>query len=304
MDSRIPSTGHIYAANRALSYVDPMMKYKDIAEGIDFYDFIKDLDSHFNERKSGLINQLQRAAQCIFRKENLTVGLTGEFNFKSLLEGEISAFRKVLYDGPCVKAVPIMEILKKNEGFKTSSKVQYVASAGRFEKDGQQYTGALRVLKTIFSYDYLWVNVRVTGGAYGCMCGFSRNGYGYFTSYRDPNLSATLDVYKKAADYVRNFEAGKRDMTKYIIGTISGIDQPLEPSALGERSFHAYQSGITVEMIQKERNQVLDATEETIRSLADYIESMMDAGTVCAIGNDRKLEEEKEMFKQVCSLNQ
>lgn len=103
---------------------------------------------------------------------------------------------------------------------------------------------------------------------------------------------------------MRNFEAGKRDMTKYIIGTISGIDQPLEPSALGERSFHAYQSGITVEMIQKERNQVLDATEETIRSLADYIESMMGAGTVCAIGNDRKLEEEKEMFKQVCSLNQ
>ena len=57
-------------------------------------------------------------------------------------------------------------------------------------------------------------------------------------------------------------------------------------------------------MIQKERNQVLDATEETIRSLAGYIESMMNAGTVCAIGNDRKLEEEKEMFKQVCSLNQ
>ena len=148
------------------------------------------------------------------------------------------------------------------------------------------------------------MNIRVTGGAYGCMCNFSRNGYGFFTSYRDPNLSATLDVYKTAADYVRNFEAGKRDMTKYIIGTISGIDQPLEPSALGERSFHAYQSGITVEMIQKERNQVLDATDETIRSLADYIESMMGAGTVCAIGNDRKLEEEKEIFKQVCSLNQ
>ena len=91
---------------------------------------------------------------------------------------------------------------------------------------------------------------------------------------------------------------------KYIIGTISGIDQPLEPAALGDRSFHAYQSGVTVEMIQKERNQVLDATEETIRSLAGYIETMMDAGTVCAIGNDRKLEEEKELFKQVSSLTQ
>lgn len=136
------------------------------------------------------------------------------------------------------------------------------------------------------------------------MCNFSRNGYGFFTSYRDPNLSGTLDVYKKAADYVRDFEAGKRDMTKYIIGTISGMDQPLEPSALGERSFHAYQSGITVEMIQKERNQVLDTTEETIRSLAGYIETMMNTETVCAIGNDRKLEEERELFRQVSSLTQ
>ena len=304
MDSRIPSTGHIYAANRALSYVDPMMKYKDIAEGIDFYDFIKDLDSHFNERKSGLINQLQRAAQCIFRKENLTVGLTGAFNFKSLLEGEISAFRKVLYDGPCVKAVPIMEILKKNEGFKTSSKVQYVASAGRFEKDGQQYTGALRVLKTIFSYDYLWVNVRVTGGAYGCMCGFSRNGYGYFTSYRDPKLGETLDVYKKAADYVRNFDVNDRDMRKYIIGTISSMDQPLEPVALGDRSFQAYHAGLTVEMARKERAQVLDTNQDTIRSLASYIEAMMDANTVCAIGNDKTIQKEEEIFGSIRNLTQ
>ena len=304
MDTRIPAAGHVYAANRALSYIDPMMKYKDTAEGIGFYEFVKKLDKNFDSNADLLMKQLVRAQMCIFRKENLTLSLTGEFNFKSLMEGEMLQFNRMLYDMPCVKAVPAFVLEKKNEGFKTASKVQYVASAGCFEKEGQEYHGALKVLKTIFSYDYLWVNVRVTGGAYGCMCNFSRNGYGFFTSYRDPNLSATLDVYKKAADYVRNFEAGKRDMTKYIIGTISGIDQPLEPSALGERSFHAYQSGITVEMIQKERNQVLDATEETIRSLADYIESMMGAGTVCAIGNDRKLEEEKEMFKQVCSLNQ
>ena len=304
MDTRIPASGHVYAANRALSYVDPMMKYKDTAEGIGFYEFIKKLDKNFDSNAELLVKQLVRAQMCIFRKENLTLSLTGEFNFKSLLEGEMLQFNRVLYEMPCVKAVPTFNMEKKNEGFKTASKVQYVASGGCFEKEGQEYTGALKVLKTIFSYDYLWVNVRVTGGAYGCMCSFSRNGYGFFTSYRDPNLSATLDVYKKAAEYVRNFEAGQRDMTKYIIGTISGIDQPLEPAALGDRSFHAYQSGVTVEMIQKERNQVLDATEETIRSLAGYIETMMDAGTVCAIGNDRKLEEEKELFKQVSSLTQ
>lgn len=196
-----------------------------------------------------------------------------------------------------------MAALKKNEGFKTSSKVQYVASAGRFETEEQSYTGALRVLKTIFSYDYLWVNVRVTGGAYGCMCGFSRNGYGYFTSYRDPKLTETLDVYKNAADYVRNFDVNDRDMRKYIIGTISGMDQPLEPVALGDRSFQAYQAGATVEMARKERAQVLDTDQETIRGLASYIEAMMNSDTVCAIGNDKTIQKEKEVFSIVRNLN-
>ena len=302
MDARIPASGHVYAANRALSYVDPQGLYKDIAEGIGFYNFIKENSQHFEERKEGFIRQLYRTVQCIFRRENLTLGLTGEFHFKSLLEGEMMAFSHMLYDIPCVKSVPVMCPEKKNEGFKTSSKVQYVASAGRFEREGQTYTGALKVLRTIFSYDYLWINVRVTGGAYGCMCGFSRNGYGYFTSYRDPNLRATLDVYQNAADYVKTFDVNDRDMTKYIIGTISGMDQPLGPSALGDRSFVAYQSGVTEDMIKKEREQVLNATQETIRSLAPYIEAMMEAETICAIGDEKKIQDEEEMFRTVRSL--
>ncbi len=304
LDTRIPASGHLYAANRALSYVDPMTRYKDISEGIGFYEWIKELDKNFESHADMLVKQLSRARICIFRKENLILSFTGECNFKSLLEGEILQFTRLLYDTPCVKSVPVFTLDKKNEGFKTASKVQYVASAGCFEKEGQTYHGALRVLKTIFSYDYLWVNVRVTGGAYGCMCNFSRNGYGFFTSYRDPHLAGTMDVYQKAADYVKDFRANRRDMTKYIIGTISGLDQPLSPSALGERSFHAYQSGVTEEMLQKERDQVLEATPEVIRSLAPYIESIMEAGTICAIGNDRKLEQEKELFQSLSNLTQ
>ena len=301
MDTRIPAAGHVYAANRALSYVDPMMKYKEIAEGIDFYDFIKSLDHQFEEKKEMLVENLFHAARCIFRKENLIVSLTGEFNFKSLLEEHFTHFGAQLYDVPCVKIAPQMEMCRLNEGFRTSSKVQYVATAGRFEREGQDYTGALRVLKTIFSYDYLWVNIRVTGGAYGCMCGFSRNGYGYLVSYRDPHLTATLDVYKNAADYVRTFDVSDRDMTKYIIGTISSMDQPLEPSALGDRSFMGYLTGTTPEMLQKEREQVLNTTQDGIRALAPYMEALMEAGTVCAIGNDKKIQE-AEIFENTRML--
>lgn len=302
MDARIPASGHVYAANRVVSYVDPMMRYKDIAEGIDFYDFVKLLDDQFEERKDEVVRQLLRAARCIFRKENLMLGLTGCFDFLALLDKELLSFAGMLYDAPCVRTVPVMRPEKLNEGFKTSSKVQYVAAGGRFESEDCPYTGSLRVLRTILSYDYLWINVRVSGGAYGCMCGFSRNGYGYFTSYRDPKLAETMEIYEQAADYVRHFEVSDRDMTKYIIGTVSTMDQPLEPSALGDRSFAAYQCGMTLEMVKKEREQVLNTDQATIRGLASYIDNMMSAGTVCAIGDENKIRESGELFGSLRSL--
>ena len=302
MDTRIPASGHLYAANRVVSYSDPMMRYKDIAEGIDYYNFIKDLDDHFEERKGQLACQLIRADQCIFRRENLVLGLTGLFDFNALLEEELVSFAGMLYNTPCVKSVPVIVPEKLNEGFKTASQVQYVAAGGRFETEDCPYTGALRVLRTILSYDYLWVNVRVTGGAYGCMCGFSRNGYGYFTSYRDPKLAETFGVYRQVSDYVREFDVSDRDMTKYIIGTISAMDQPLEPVALGDRSFAAYQCGVTLDMVSREREQVLNADQETIRGLAPYIDNMMSAGALCAIGNDSKIREAEDLFTNVRSL--
>ena len=302
MDTRIPASGHVYAANRALSYVDPMMKYKDTAEGIGFYEFIKKLDKNFDSNAELLVKQLVRAQMCIFRKENLTLSLTGEFNFKSLLEGEMLQFNRMLYEMPCVKAVPTFNMEKKNEGFKTASKVQYVARTGNFIDRGVEYTGALQILKVILSYDYLWQNIRVKGGAYGCMSSFNRIGEGYFVSYRDPNLKRTIDVYEGVVDYLENFTVSDRDMTKYIIGTISNIDQPMTPATKGERSMNLYMNKVSAEMIKKERAQILDAAQEDIRALAKVAKAVLAADQLCVIGGEEKIEEDKELFGDVTSF--
>ncbi len=296
MEERIPAAGHTFAANRVLSYVDPMSAYKEEAEGITFYDLLKEINKNFEDKFEGIVENLQETCRCIFRKENLTLSLTGDFDFKALMGTLIADFANELHAEPCVKQMPVLALSKKNEGFKTAGKVQYVAVGGSFEKEGQEYTGTLKVLKSIFSYGYLWEQVRVIGGAYGAMCGFSRNGYGYFTSYRDPKLRNTLEVYEKAWEYVRDFTVSERDMKKYIIGTIGAMDQPMGASALGARSFYAYQSGVTEEMLKKERRQVLEADQESIRALAPYIKTMMDNSGVCTIGSAAKVEEEKELF--------
>ena len=177
-----------------------------------------------------------------------------------------------------------------------------MATAGNYKEKGLEFRGDLYVLQSIFSYDYLWLNVRVKGGAYGCMCAFARSGNAYFTSYRDPNLMETYNIYKEAPSYVRSFDADDRDMTKYIIGAISKLDSPLTPSAEGAFSFAAYLMGVTDEDLQKERDQVLAATVDSIRELAPYVEAAVGQDVICVIGNENKLESAKDNFKTVASV--
>jgi Zn-dependent M16 (insulinase) family peptidase len=154
----------------------------------------------------------------------------------------------------------------------------------------------------ILSYDYLWMNLRVKGGAYGCMSGFKRSGESYFVSYRDPHLKRTLDVYEGIPAYVRDFQADEREMTKYIIGTISGKDVPRTPQMQGSISKTAWFCGVTEEMMHKERNQILGADVEDIRGLAPLIEAILSDDAVCVVGSETAIEKEREIFKEVKSL--
>ena len=193
-------------------------------------------------------------------------------------------------------------LVKKNEGFMTAGQVQYVCRAGNFINKGLPYTGSLKVLKVMMGYDYLWNQVRVKGGAYGCMCGFYRNGDGYFVSYRDPNLDKTVNVYEQAADYIGQAKLDERSVTQFIIGAVSELDTPMTPAAKGVYSRSGYLTGVSMELVQKERNELLETTGETIRSLSRYVKAFMEYDCLCVVGNGEKIKENKELFMQVDQL--
>ena len=206
---------------------------------------------------------------------------------------------------PCATAARkenTLVLSRKNEGFTTAGQVQYVARAGNFAKEGFAYTGLLQIVKVMMNYDYLWQNIRVLGGAYGCMSAFGRGGDTMFVSYRDPKLAKTNEVYDGIPAYLEQFEADEREMTKYIIGTISELDTPLTPSMKGSRSLNAYFCEITEEEVQKERDEILNATCEQIRALASQIRAVLAQQNLCVIGNEDNLKSQSDMFMQLKNL--
>lgn len=294
--------GHGVAIGRALSYGSVKDAIDEELNGIDQYRLTCELEEHFEEKKAELVDKLQTLCKMIFRPENLMVDFTGEEEALKKLEEPVAALKSRLYTCEVERASYIPEPVKKNEGFTTSGQVDYVCRAGNFLKKGLPYTGALSVLRVMMGYEYLWVNVRVKGGAYGCMCGFYRDGGSYFCSYRDPNLGQTVDVFEKAADFIANYEADERTMTQYIIGAVSELDTPLTAAGKGRRSREYYITGMTGEMLQTARNQILDATPGDIRALSKYIQAFMDDDFLCVVGNEQQIMAEKEKFMKVENL--
>lgn len=302
LQMRFTSAGHTTAALRALSYASPLSKLKDLTSGIAYYEVVRRIEENFEQEKESLIGNLKLLVHKLFRPENMMVSYTAAREGLEGFEEYIRKIKKHLFTEPVAETTCIIHCEKRNEGFKTSSKVQYVARAGNFIDEGCEYTGALQILKVILSYDYLWQNIRVKGGAYGCMSNFNRLGEGYLVSYRDPNLEKTNEVYEGVAEYLRNFTVSERDMTKYIIGTISGIDQPMTPAAKGDRSMNLYMNHVSPETILKERTQILEATQEDIRALAGIVEAVLKNNQFCVIGSEEKIEEQKELFMELRSI--
>ncbi|MGN0342526.1 MAG: insulinase family protein [Roseburia sp.] len=298
----LSSAGHSVSAMRAMSYFSPVADYNDRVGGIALYRKVSDVEEHFAERYDDLSKKLAQLMADIFQKKNLTVACTADEDGYQLLSSKLTDFAESL---PCVEikeGTTALTCKKKNEGFMDASKVQYVSRAGNFVQKGYSYTGLLRILKVMLGYDYLWINVRVKGGAYGCMSGFHRNGDSFFCSYRDPNLGKTNEIYEGIPEYLRAFQADERDMTKFIIGTVSDMDVPLMPAAQGERSVSAVFSNVTYEDIQRERDEILNAQPEHMRGLADMMEAILQQDCLCVIGAEENLKAEQELFDTLEAL--
>lgn len=296
LQSQMTARGDGVAINRALAYGSVSGAISETLSGIPYFRLLSRIQGHFAQEKEALVKALQELAAIIFRRENLLVDYVGTDEGWEPTAAAARRFAESLYTCPVTTGSYEPVPQRRQEGFMTAGQVLYVCRAGNFKKKGLLYKGTLRFLKVMMEYEYLWMNIRVKGGAYGCMCSFGRSGESYFVSYRDPNLKHTVEIYEKAAEAVAQFTADERTMTQYIIGAVSDMDTPMNPAAYGLFSLSAYLCGISQQMLDQEREELLTADLEDIRELAAYIRAFMQDDFLCVVGNAQKIREEKEMF--------
>ncbi|MDR0338267.1 MAG: insulinase family protein [Planctomycetaceae bacterium] len=296
-EQSLMSQGHRFAQTRAASYFSPANTYRDRIGGLEYYKFLREA-----EKNNTITDQLKNCAGSLLRKENLDfISITiDKENFKTISETIRNKFQSGIVAGTTdwdSDAADTATYGQLNEAVVIPSRVQYVVKSADYRKAGFEYSGKMLVLTNILRTGYLWNNIRVQGGAYGG--GFSADRSGVFSlwSYRDPHLKRTVDIYEGVANYLEKLELSDEELTKAIIATIGSLDKPLTPADKGNRVAAMQLSGLTQEDIQRERDEVLSTTVEDLRKFASMFREGMKQNNICVFGNEEKLKEENNLFK-------
>ncbi len=295
----ITGRGNRLMMQHLLSYFSKEKALLEEVSGIGYYLASAEIEKELAANAAAVVEKVKAVAEKLFRKDNLSVLITGDAQGQAQVEEKISGLIAVLGTEKTQRYPYEFVATHKDEALTCPMKVQYVAKGGNFAQAGFRSSGALLVAKTILSKDYLWNMVRIQGGAYHVMETLTPQGDLAFASYRDPKLAETFRVYDHAGEFLRNFDATQSELEKLIIGTINDLDAKIKKGEKGMVALRRHLCGITTEQLQKERDEVLHVTVEQIRACGDVIDAVMKQNYHSALGNTQKLQENASLFAEV-----
>lgn len=302
LEARMKQSGLQVAAGRLSSYLFKQGIFAEKTGGAEYYWWVTELVKEYAENPQPVLEKLVQTTDLLFRKSNLIAAVTCDQEDYKHVGRAWSHFAAAMPAGETTLQEWSWQPEPANEAFLTDSKVQYVIKGYDFKKLGYEWDGRMLVLNQVLSTDWLQTRIRVMGGAYGGFSRVEKSGPLFFMSYRDPNLKETLDNYDAAAQYLENFDADKTGMTRYIIGTISNLDNPLTPSRKGDMAVQYYFEKTTAEELQKDRDRVLQTTASDLREMADMISEILKQDVICVYGNETRIRENKDLFSGLVLL--
>ena len=278
------NNGHSAALGRAMSYSSPSAVVREQLSGVDFYLFLRDLLDHFDERVDGLRTKLAELAERIFVADGCMASFTGsdeDFDAYWDAAGDLGLGAG---DGAASGTLVVPEPRDRHEAFVIPSDICFAARACDPRRLGIDVTGAWAVAANALSYDYLWNEIRVKGGAYGC--GFRAAGERQtaFYTYRDPAIDPSIERVERAGAWLGSFEPDEAAFEGFIVSCVSGMDAPVKPYALTKRRNTTYLAGLDPHAREERRAQMLAATPGELRSLGADVTRIAAESPTCVFG--------------------
>src|SRR6266446_4664765 len=291
LESRIVPAGSSYVDRRLCAALHEADWADEQMGGVSYLFFLRKLADDMATGWDGVLAALERIRTTLVNRAAMLCNVTAEAADWARLEPQLADFLGALPLAAVTAAPWRLADSPRAEGLVMPTKVNYVGKGADLYREGVKPSGAHLVARAYLRTSWLWDKVRVQGGAYGGQCMFNRySGDFTFVSYRDPNLLATLDIYDRAAEFLKGADLGEAELTRNIIGTIGEIDTYRLPDAKGFASMQRYLIGDTDAGRQRMREEILSTTATDIRNFGDAMAQVAAKGRVVVLGSEQAIE--------------
>lgn len=301
MEQAFANAGNDAAMGRVSSYYLPAALVREQLGGVDFYLFLKKLIAEWDTRADEVTNKLNELSRLIFTDDNCMLSWSGT---DEALSRFWAAGALTLATCEAENRLEIPQPVVKNEAFIVPSDITYTAIGFDRRLLGEgRYTGSWLVASRALSYDYLWNEVRVKGGAYGCGFQTTRQGNTRFYSYRDPHIDETVDRFMQAGSWLSSFDPSESEMCGYVVSTTASFDAPVKTREMIRRQDGQFMAGYTPEDRMRIRNEVVATTPQDLRQLGETVSAIAQNAPRCTFGNREIIEGSELEFAVVDLLN-
>jgi Zn-dependent M16 (insulinase) family peptidase len=278
LESSFISSGNSYAGMRLAARNSLLGYIGEATQGVTYYRSVKEMLAEAQNDWPSMLAKLERVRDTLLSQKGVVINLTADEKVLADVRPAIDAFVGKLPETAAVDpkapawkdAVSLLP--RENEGFSITTQVNYVAAGAKLFEAGESCPGDFYAVARFLSRGYLWDNVRVVGGAYGGGCSLNQNSGAFaFSSYRDPNLQGTLDIYGKTIDVLDNLEMTDEALEQAIVGAVGDLDSPMNAQQKGQRALTHYLTGVTTEQRQKFRDSIIGMDRSSFAAFAERL---------------------------------
>lgn len=276
------SQGNKYARMRAASHIIASAKATDMLEGYGFYEWLKSFNESIDDRYLSFVELMNNIQKSVFNRDNMIISVAS-----SELSDEIKNISNRLYktEGDSVPEFVKLELNKsiKSEAIQIPGGVSYASLVDNLYNYGMAVNGRMSALSTLMSYQYLWNEIRVLGGAYGCGMAVPKNGNIMFSSYRDPNPKNSQNVFKKSSDFIREYVKSDANFDNIIISAAASLEPLIATRREQLIADLDYFYGITVDDKRKQKHQLLEMKKDDLLEFCDILDKVAENGFSCTV---------------------
>ena len=291
-------SGHAVAIGRvnASLYTDGVIK--EYISGYESYRLLCDLIDNYDSQIDGFIEKIREIHKKVVTKERLTISITGALDsgFIASLIGDLPT------GGVIPEKADIKPLGFKSEAIIVPSRVSYAVAGADAGSEARDLIGALMVSRSILSYEYLWNQIRVLGGAYGAGFMARRQGFIGCYSYRDPSPINSIEKYKECGSFLGDICSSEMELTKFIIGAIGEYDGLTTPRLAGSKATADYLSGWTPEDDAKVLSDMKSTDKETLRKVSELLTGVFSGAVTCVVGSREHVEANKDSFDRIIEI--